>query len=270
MAMKFREPELLSLSGPITRERALDALLRVGPAVGAAAELAMFAEEMTDVDAVAGAAVRLRICRHLREHTDGQMTIVPPRDALVAERLLELLSPLPERVVLSDGRAMPEESRYGLVPATLIADGDDARLAAEFALEACEHARVSEVRANVIAVTIMELADNALAHATGTPDPPAVAATVTGRERFVEIATVDLGAGLSEQSDCLDRVRQIPGTKGGNGFLAHLIRKGASRELQISIEIITGVARLRWTATRHRTVRANYVPGTTVIVRINP
>ena len=151
----------------------------------------------------------------------------------------------------------------------LIADSEQARLAAAFALEACEAARVSGARANLIALALMELADNALIHATGTVDPPVVAATVAGRERFVEVAAVDLGEGLSEPSDCLDLVRQIPGAKEGGGFLAGLIRMGPTRELQISIEIISGVARLRWTPASHRTVRGNYVPGTTVIARIN-
>ena len=270
MPMQFKEPELLSLSGDLTRERALDQLLRVGPVGGQATELAMFAGGVTDVDVVAGAAARLRICRHLREHPEGQVTIAPPRAASSAERLLELLSPLPPRVMLSDARHATDHGRYALLPATLIADGDEARLAAEFVLEACERARVSDVRAALIAATVMELADNALIHATGTRDPPAVAATVSGRERFVEVAAVDLGQGISESPECIELVRQIPGAKGGSGFLSHLIRKGTSRHLQVSIEIISGVARLRWTRPRHRPARRNYVAGTTVIVRINP
>jgi len=269
MAMEFMQPELLTLSGKLTRARALDALLRVGLSSGSAADLMLCAESVTDVDVVAGAAARLRICRHLRESPGGQVTIVPPRDASTAERLLELLSPLPVGVLLSDDRAVPDQTRYGFMPATLIADSEQARLAAEFALEACEAARVSGARANLIALALMELADNALIHATGTVDPPVVAATVAGRERFVEVAAVDLGEGLSEPSDCLDLVRQIPGAKEGAGFLAGLIRMGSTRELQISIEIISGVARLRWTPASHRTVRGNYVPGTTVIARIN-
>ncbi|MEJ7784765.1 MAG: hypothetical protein WKF96_08180 [Solirubrobacteraceae bacterium] len=270
MAMKFKDPELLTLSGELTRERALDALLRAGPAGGRATELAMFARGVTDVDVVAGAAGRLRICRHLREHPDGQVTIAPPQAASSAERLLELLSPLPAGVMLSDARHLTDHGRYALLPATLIADGDQARLAAEFVLEACERARVSDVRAALIAATVMELADNALTHATGTGDPPSVAATVSGRQRFVEIAAVDLGRGISESSDCVELVRQIPGANGGRGFLSHLIRKGTSRQLQVSIEIISGVGRLRWTRARHRPAQGNYVAGTTVIVRINP
>jgi anti-sigma regulatory factor (Ser/Thr protein kinase) len=269
MAMEFMQPELLTLSGKLTRARALDSLLRVGLSSGSAADLMLSAEGVTDVDVVAGAAARLRICRHLRESPGGQVTIVPPRDAGTAERLLELLSPLPAGVVLSDNRAPSVQTRYGFVPATLIADSDDARLVAELALEACEAARVSDARANLVAVTLMELAENALIHVTGTVDPPVVAATVAGRERFVEVAAVDLGQGLSERSDCLDLVRQMPGAKHGGGFLADLIRLGASRDLQISIEIISGVARLRWTAARHRTERRSYVPGTTAVVRIN-
>ena len=153
MAMKFKDPELLSLAGELTRKRALDALLRPGPTGGPATELAMFAGGVTDIDVVGGAAARLRICRHLREHPGGQVTIVPPRAAPSAERFLELLSPLPGGVMLSDTRHATKHGRYALLPATLIANGDQARLAAEFVLEACERARVSDVRAALIAAT---------------------------------------------------------------------------------------------------------------------
>jgi anti-sigma regulatory factor (Ser/Thr protein kinase) len=109
-----------------------------------------------------------------------------------------LIAPPPDRVIITESPDLPERHRFALVPATPIPDHAAAVDAAEFALEACEAARVSDLRANLVAAAIAELSANALQHATGTVDPPVVAATVGGRERTLEVAVTDLGRGISE------------------------------------------------------------------------
>lgn len=147
----------------VRREDALTSLLAEELDGEPDAELMISAPHVSEVDVVTGAAIRMRIARHLRKHVAGGVTIVPPRDATVAGRLLDLLEPLPGRVVVTAREGAGEGSRFALLPATQIADAQDARLAGEMALDASEGARIADDRAAVIALAAMELADNALA-----------------------------------------------------------------------------------------------------------
>jgi len=270
MSMEYKPPELLSLPETLRREIALDALLRAIPPAAADTELVMAAGPVRNVDVVAGTAIRLRIARHLREHPMGMVTIIPPLKGSVAVRFLELLSPLPSDVIVTAEHELPDRPRFALLPATPIVDAEVARIAAEFALEVCEAARISEERSSLVALAVMELVDNALTHAEDVDDAPVVAATVSGRERLIEVAVTDLGRGISEAESPRRLLSAIPGVKGGNGFLPELLRLGTKHGLKVSIEILAGTGRLRWAWSAHTTEHRRYVPGTTVIVRINP
>jgi len=259
------DSQWLSLAGDLRRHIAVQSLLAEGDE---SSELVIFASQVERVDAVGGAATLLRAGRHLEEHPSGQVMIVPPTRPSPAEQFLELLSPLPDGVVLTDAGSVPEPRRFALVPATLIPDDASAVAAAGFALEACERARISEVRTNLVGLAVAEIAGNALHHATGTQTPPAVAVTVSGRERVIEIAVVDLGTGISSAIDPAAALGAIPGPANGSGFLADLIRRGNKREIELSIEVMSGTATLRWRWDQHRTENQSFVPGTTVLVRI--
>lgn len=154
------------------------------------------------------------------------------------------------------------------MPATPIVDESGAVDAAAFALEACDAARVSQARANIVGLAVAELASNALRHAVETHDPVVVAATVHGRARTIEVAATDLGQGFSDKKDAHHVLGEIPGVSGGSGGLAHLIRQGQKRNVSVTVEVLAGRGRLRWAWSSHRAEPLAYIPGTTVVVRV--
>jgi len=259
------ESEWLSLVGDLRRRVALQCLL--GESEGHS-ELVVFAPQVERVDAVAGAALRVRIDRHLRQFPDGRVMIEPPTRSLPAEHLRELITPLPEGVTFGEHDREDEIARFALVPATIVQDHEAAVAAAGYALEACEHARIADRRANLAAAAVAELSNNALQHAAGSDQAPAVAVTVSGRERVIEVAVVDLGTGISSSERPADALTHIASPEHGNGFLADFLRRGSKRDLDVSIEILSGTATLRRTWAAHRTENGSFVPGTTVVARI--
>ena len=271
VSMQYRHPAMISLSGPVAGEAALTGFLGPEPADEETdCDLMIAAATVDHVDVVTGAAARMRIARHLRRHPDGRVTLTPPKDGTVADRLLELLADLPDAVRIAPEREPVEHPRFALIPATQISDGQDAHAVGEFALEACEAARVSDERAGIVALATMELAENALLHAKDAEDSPVVAATVSGRERHVQIAVLDSGNGISEARSADKTLAAIPDHKNVAGFLPELLRLGQRHDLKVSIEILAGTGRLGWRWNGHRSLRGIHVPGTTVIARIDP
>ncbi len=259
----------LSLTGALTGERALEQLLQPTPVEAADTELCMNMLAAESVDVVGAAAARMRIQRHLREHPQGSVTIWPPRRAGVAARLFALLGEFSERVHFeAPDTEVPAHSV--LLPATAIVDSDRARLIAEVLLDQCEEGRISERRAAYITVAAMEIADNAVTHAGDAPDPPVVAVASVGRERIVEIAVTDAGAAISELKDPNSFLAAIPGRvlDGHRGFLSTVMIKAREARVDAIVRVVAGTGRLLWTPEQHRTERGNYVPGTTVVVRI--
>ena len=256
----------LSVGGDLTREHALDCLLRPSERKS---ELVLVGPGVDRVDAVTGTAARLRFERHLRLSPEGQVMIQLPTRAPANEHLLELLSPLPTGVTVAGPTpTLPVPARFALVPATPLRDDAAARAAAEFALDACENARISESRANLVAYAVVELGANAIAHAVDSEDPPIVAVTVAGRERILEIAVSDLGRGICEARDPVAVLSALPGLGSGVNPMADFLRRGAKRDVDVSLELFAGTGRLRWTQFRHRTSRGVWVPGTTVVARV--
>lgn len=265
MAHELGDVEYLSMTGDIRRQVAPRCLLTPGDANS---ELVIFAPGVTHVDVVSATATRLRVERHWRQHPGGRVSIERPTATGTAEQYLEMLAPLPAEVVILGGEPPMGSSRVALVPATPIADESAAVHAAGFALEACEAARISQARANIVALAIAELASNALRHATDTIAPVVVAATVHGRTRTLEVAATDLGQGFSEAKDAHRLLGRIPGASGGSGGLAHLIRQGRRRSVNVTVEMLAGRGRLRWAWNSHRAEPLAYIPGTTVVVRV--
>jgi hypothetical protein len=257
--------EWLSLGGNVVRDVAPGCLLAPGEPKS---ELVLVASSVHSVDVVAGTAARLRIARHFRQRPDGHVTIMPPSSVDVAEHFVELLMPVPDRVTVSTPPALAEPPRYALLPATVITDDTAAVAAGAFALEACDRARISMVRANLVAWAVIELSANALAHAQASDDPPVVAMTVSGRERILEVAVSDLGRGISEARDASSLLGGVPGVKGGEGALAEFLRRGVKRDIDVRLEAFAGTGRLRWTPMRHRASTGVWVPGTTVVARV--
>jgi anti-sigma regulatory factor (Ser/Thr protein kinase) len=182
-----------------------------------------------------------------------------------------MLSPLPDRVDF--GRQLPNTpapAHYTLVPATQIPDSDAAMLTGEYVFDVCRRARISRRRAGYIAAAAMELADNAVIHAPEALDAPVLAVNSVGRARVVELAVTDAGTTVSDADDPITIVRGIPGRAiaGEPGFLGQILRRGRQAGLDVTVEVLTGVAHLTWTTTRHRTTRTRYVPGMTVVARI--
>jgi anti-sigma regulatory factor (Ser/Thr protein kinase) len=262
--------EIFSLSGSLTGAYALETLLeRTGGGGDPDTELCINAREVERVDVVAATATRMRLARHRREHPRGRASIWLPRRGQVAARYADLLTPLPADVHMPLPGTQPP-AHFALVPATQISDGEAARLAGEFLLDACARARISRRRARYATVAAMELADNALVHAAAAPDPPVLAVASLGRERVVEIAVTDAGTAVSEATDPLALVRTIPGRAlaGAPGFLGQILIQGREAGVEVLVQVVAGTAHLVWTHNRHRTVRVRYVPGMTVLVRI--
>jgi anti-sigma regulatory factor (Ser/Thr protein kinase)/ABC-type transporter Mla MlaB component len=262
--------DILSLVGPLTRERALEALLAPSTAEGDDAELCLNAHAVDAIDAAGAAATRMRIERHTREHPAGYVSIWLPRHAAVASRFYDILQPLPENVGVGKVPDASPPPHFTLLPATPTRDSEDALLAGGVVLDACLEARIARRRAGYITETTMELVDNALIHGASAPDRPVVAVSSFGRERTVEIAVVDAGTAISEADDPTAVLRTIPGRAlaGERGFLGMILSKGASAGVDVQVQILSGTGRLRWTPTQHRTERRRYVPGMTVIARI--
>ncbi len=261
------EVEWLSVAGDLTRAAAMGSLLR--PSEGHPS-LVVVASGVEQVDAVTGTATRMRTARHAREQPGGKVMITLPTKASSAERFLELLSPLPDGVTAMREPAptLADSPRFALVPATVISDDESAVVAGAYALEACDQARISEVRSNLVAWAVVELASNALQHAEAAEDPPVVAVTVAGRERRLEVAVTDTGRGFSEGEDTPARLAALPDPVGSVTPLAELLRRGAIRDIDVSLEVIAGTGRLRWTQFNHRASSAVWVPGTTVVARV--
>jgi anti-sigma regulatory factor (Ser/Thr protein kinase) len=261
--------DMVSLSGSLRDERALEQLLAPSVIQGPDTELCVNAHLVESIDVVAATATYMRIQRHLREHPQGSVTIWGPRQSSVAARFFDILSPLPDRVNM-DVPQSQAPAQFTLLPATPIADSEDAKLIGEVVLDACLEARISRRRAGYITETAMELADNAVIHAGNALDPAVVAVSSVGRERIVEVAVTDAGRGISEAEDAADLLRTIPGraVAGERGFLGVILIKGRAAGVDVAVRMIAGTARLLWTPAQHRTERRRYVPGTTVIARI--
>jgi len=262
--------EFLSLTGKVTRARALEAILTPSVSDEEDSELYVHAEDVDGIDVVTATATQMRITRHRREHNRGRVTLFAPRDSSVAARFVDLLSPLPEHVTLVNDPAVDPPPHYALVPATVVPDSEAISSLGEFALDMCLRARISRRRAGFIAAAAMELSDNALLHGTGAQDQPVIAIACFGRERLVEVAVTDAGTALSDTEDAVELVRAIPGLPiaGERGFLAQILKRGQGAGVEVRVEIMAGTARLRWTAESHRTERHARVPGTTVVVRV--
>jgi anti-sigma regulatory factor (Ser/Thr protein kinase) len=263
--------EFLSLSGSLTRAHALESLLAASTLDHEDAELCINATMVERVDVVAATATRMRLARHQREHPTGHASIWLPRRSATAARYADMLSPLPDRVDFGQRFPnTPAPTHYTLVPATQIPDSEAAVLAGEYVFDVCRRARISRRRAGYIAAAAMELADNAVVHAPAALDVPVLAVNSFGRARVVELAVTDAGTAVSDADDPITIVRSIPGRAiaGERGFLGQILRRGRQAGLDVTVEVMAGVAHLVWTTTRHRTIRARYVPGMTVVARI--
>lgn len=259
----------LSLTGALTGEQALEQLLQPAPVEAPDTELCMNMLTVESIDVIGAAATRMRIQRHLREHPQGSVTIWPPRRAGVAPRLSALLGEFSERIHF-EAPDTETPAHSVLLPATEVVDSDRARLIAEWLLDECEKARISERRAAYVTAAAMELVDNAVTHAGDAPDPPVVAVASIGRERIVEVVVNDSGTGISELEDPNALLALIPGRvlDGHRGFLSTVMIKAREARVDVIVRIVAGTGRLLWTPKQHRTESGNYVPGTTVIVRI--
>lgn len=262
-------PTPLSFTGTLTGTRALEQLLQPMPVEDPDTEVCLNLLAVESIDVIGAAAARMRIQRHLREHPQGSVTIWPPRRAAVAARFFALLGDFSERVYFESPEAeAPAHST--LLPATEVVDSDRARLVGEVLLDACEDARISGRRAAYVTVAAMELADNAVTHATDALDPAIVAVASVGRERIVEVVVIDAGTGISELQDPNSSLAAIPGRAlgGDRGFLSTILIKARQAGVDVMVRVVAGTGRLLWTPEVHRSETGLYVPGTTVIVRI--
>jgi anti-sigma regulatory factor (Ser/Thr protein kinase)/ABC-type transporter Mla MlaB component len=262
--------EWLSLSGNLTRASALEQLLAPSTSSDADSELGLDVRGVRRIDAVAAVACRLRIARHHREHRQGTVTLMLPREPAVAARLSALLDPLPERVTLAGQVDEQPPANYALVPATVVEDSHAAVALGGWTLEACERARISRTRSAFITAAAMELADNAVVHAQAPTDSPVVAVTSAARGLLVEVAVIDTGREIAESDDPREFLRTIPrrALDGRPGFLGNILQRARVAGLEVQVQVLAGTGRLVWTSMRHRTEAGLHLPGTTIIVRV--
>jgi anti-sigma regulatory factor (Ser/Thr protein kinase) len=260
----------VSLTGPLRGESALVDLLAPSAQQPPDCELCINARAVDSIDVVGATATRMRTARHLREHPGGRVEIWQPGQGAVAARFYDILHPLPARAGMGERPETEPPTYFTLLPATAIEDSDAAHAIGELVWDQCLAARISELRAGYIALATMELTDNALIRATGALDPPVVAVSSTGRERIVEIAVTDGGTSISEAADPAAELAKLPGlgVDGADGFLTMIHRRAAAVELDLSMHVVAGTGRLRWTATQHRTESGIHVQGMTVMARV--
>ncbi len=258
-------PAWLSLGGVMRREDALADLLR---AECTEPDEVIVASSVDRIDGVFATALVLRVARHRARHPDGQVHLRLPTTLATRKLLVELVGGAIDGLILdpsTDARALPERC---LLPATAIADRDDAIAAAEYALHAGEAvSSFTAKRELLLFQAIAELGQNALRYAEGAPTSPVLAATISQRG-VVEVVASDLGISISEASDPAKLLADVPGVRSGEGALADLLRLGMTRKVSVSIEILSGTGRLRWRWSAHAASKKDYVPGTTVVVRI--
>jgi len=113
--------DMVSLSGPLRGDRALEQLLAPSVIQDPDTELCLNAHVVDSIDVVAATATRMRIERHLREHPQGSVSIWLPQQAAVAARFFDILNPLPGRVHV-DAPASQPPAHFTLLPGTPIAD----------------------------------------------------------------------------------------------------------------------------------------------------
>jgi anti-sigma regulatory factor (Ser/Thr protein kinase) len=262
--------EWLSLSGDLTRDSAVEQLLAPSTSADADSELGLHADAVRRIDAVAAAAIRLRMARHHREHEQGTVTLMLPSESSVAARLAALLDPLPERVTLAGQVNEQSPANYALVPATPVEDSHAAVALGSWTLEACERAGIARRRSAFVTAAAMELADNAVVHAEAPTDAPVVAVTTASRGRVIELAVIDTGRGIAESDDPREFLRTIPrrALDGEPGFLGQTLQRARTARVQVQVQILAGTGRLLWTSMQHRTGVGRYLPGTTIVVRV--
>jgi ABC-type transporter Mla MlaB component len=262
--------EYLSLSGDLIRANAVEQVLTPSTSADVASEICLDAGPVKRIDAVAAAALRLRMARHHREHEHGTVTLVLPGEPEQAARLTALLDPPPERVTLVGQVGEQPPANYALVPATVVPDSHAAVALGGWTLDACERARISRQRRAFVTEAAMELADNAVVHAQAASDPPVVALTSADRGRFIELAVIDTGRGIAESDDPRETLRLIPrrALDASPGFLADILQRARAARVQVQVHILAGTGRLLWTSMQHRTVFGRHLPGTTIILRI--
>jgi len=262
--------EWLSLSGDLTRDRAVEQILAPSTSTDANSELCLHLGDVERLDVVTAAAVRLRVVRHEREHPQGTVSLVLPSEPGIAARLAALLDPLPDRIKLTGERHAEPPANYALVPATVVGDSHSAVALGAWTLDACERVGIPEQRTAFIAAAVMELADNAVIHAEGPSDPPVAAATSTRDVRVVEIAVLDTGRAIAESDAPRELLRTITrrALDGEPGFLGQILERARKAQVQVHVQMFAGTARLLWTSMQHRTAEGRFLPGTTVVVRV--
>ena len=267
MAGAFPHPMPLSLNGVLAREHALTSVLTDQLPGDPGAELLINTRHIEGHDAVAAAALRMRVSRHLRQHERGCVTIAPPKDPLLAARLADILLPLPERAVLAAAEGDLPDVHYAVIPATQVLDAEDAHLIGESALEFCEALPISDERAGMIALAAMGLAEQAM-HSENANDHPVVAAALSGRTRLVELAVIDSSPTISESPNPGSLLEDFRDPERGAEILPELLRTGRRDEVDVNIEILAGIARMRWRWNGNQSEHGNHFPGTCTIVRI--
>ena len=138
--------EWLSLKGDLTRQNAVEQLLTPSTSEDPDSELCVHTASVRRLDVVTAAAIRMRMARHHREHTEGTVTLVLPSQVELAARLFALLDPLPGRVTLTGQVDEQPPANYSLVPATIVPDSHAAVALGGATLDACERARISRRR----------------------------------------------------------------------------------------------------------------------------
>jgi ABC-type transporter Mla MlaB component len=114
--------EWLSLSGDLTRDRAVEQVLAPSTSSDVDSELCLHLSHVDRLDVVTAAAVRLRMVRHEREHPEGTVNLVLPSEPGAAARLATLLDPLSSRIKLAGQVDADAPANYALVPATVVDD----------------------------------------------------------------------------------------------------------------------------------------------------
>lgn len=253
-----------SLLGQLTGEQALAYLATLTtPRLAGAYRRVLIVNGLTACDAYTGLVLRACIDLHLEDDPGNRAQIWEPKDEAVWRRLHDLLSPLPDRCELVEDQSHPERDPEIIVPAFRIDDPEQAALLGQTIARAHTHLGVEIAAARAAAEAIVVFVNNARTHAADSRIGVSVACALKPNTRELELVALDLGEGVSADSEPVERLREmVARSRRDLGGLASLVLLAERRRLDVTLRLASGAARARWaTSERLRYNEGPAVPG---------
>jgi hypothetical protein len=260
------------------RRHALRYLLaRPSPGRSDDPELVLDASGTIAADAFTGAMLLANVEHHLGRSRAFRAQVAAPHSGETLGRFTTLLTLKPDRceLELPDGHTAPVRDPRVLVPAVRIRSIDEAdnfALFLRFRSQAGHlgDARLSPAEAGFLAVALPTLAENSLVHAPNSSCGTVVCSALEADTKEVQLVVTDLGTTVSRSPDSLARLREAwSRSREHRGGLFYAVELARQRNLDISLQILTGDAAGRWRHGRWNSDESDAVRGWTAAITIH-